>query len=195
MDIHDGDNIDDLVKLSFFADIGKSILEATTIEQTLRVVMERIGAIFAPLNWSLFLRDARTGALRFAVVTGSGADQLRGKSIPRGKGVAGWIAENGQSVIIEDVSRDARFDPSMDQITGFTTRSIIGVPLRTRKGVFGVIELVNKLDGRAFTPLELMVLTTIADFAAIAVEKAYYFRALRRIATSTRSPGSTTGAA
>jgi diguanylate cyclase (GGDEF)-like protein len=181
----DGDRreqFDDLVRLSFFADVGKSIAEATTIEQTLGAVMEQIGAIFAPLNWSLLLRDAKTGDLRFTLVIGSGSEALRDQVIPRGRGVAGWIAENGQAVIIDDVSRDTRFDAQMDRLSGFTTRSIIGVPLKTRSRVFGVIELVNKLNGEPFAPLELMILTTIADFAAIAIEKAYYLRALRRIA-------------
>ena len=49
--------------------------------------------------------------------------------------------------------------------------------------VFGVIELINKLDGQPFTSLELNLLKTIADFAAIAIEKAYYLKALKRIAT------------
>jgi diguanylate cyclase (GGDEF)-like protein len=174
--------IDELVKVSFFAEIGKAITSATTLRETFDVVMKQIGEIFAPLNWSLFLRDGKTGNLRFVIVTGSGVEKLKGMVIPKGKGVAGWIAESGQAVIIEDVSRDSRFNPSMDGLTGFVTKSIIGVPLKAKNRVFGVIELVNKLDGGSFTPLELKVLTTIADFTAIAIEKSYYFTALKRIA-------------
>lgn len=176
-------DFDDLVRLSFFTDIGKSIASATSINETFKVVMEHIGTVFAPLNWSLLLRDAKTSELVFSIVVGSASDSLPGKVLTPGKGIAGWIASNGQSLIIEDVSKDSRFDNTMDEITGFETKSIIGVPLKTRNKVFGVIELVNKLDGNSFTPLELKVLSTIADFAAIAIEKAYYLKALKRIAT------------
>jgi diguanylate cyclase (GGDEF)-like protein len=81
------------------------------------------------------------------------------------------------------VSRDRRFNPEMDRMTGFTTHSIIGVPLRSRGKIFGVIELINKIDGGHFTPFELTLLQTIADYAAIAIEKQYYFKALKRMAS------------
>ncbi len=170
------------IQLSFFAEVAKAITSASTINETLRVVMTQIGAIFAPMNWSLLLRNARTGDLTFKVVVGSGVQKILGTSIPKGQGIAGWIAETGQAIIIEDVARDKRFDSSVDHLLGFKTESIIGVPLKTRDRVFGVIELINKVKGGNFTPVELKVLSTIADFTAIAIEKAYYLRALKRIA-------------
>lgn len=182
MEQKNGTYLNDLVHLSFFAEIGKAITSTTSINETLREVMNQIGNIFAPMYWSLLLRDSRTGELKFIVVIGSGVEKLKGKVLPRGRGIAGWIAERGQPAIIEDVSKDERFDPSMDQLTGFKTRSIIGVPLKTENKVFGVIELINKLNGESFTPLELKVLSTIADFTAIAIEKAYYLKALKKIA-------------
>jgi len=174
--------IDDYVQLSFFAEVGKAITSASTINETLQAVMAQIGTIFAPLNWSLLLRNARTGELTFKLVVGSGVQAILGSTIPKGQGIAGWIAETGQAIIIEDVAKDKRFDSTVDRLLGFTTESIIGVPLKTRDRVFGVIELINKVKGGNFTPLELKMLMTIADFAAIAIEKAYYLRALRRIA-------------
>lgn len=177
------DEFEDLVRLSFFVEVGKAITSARTLDQTLREVMNQIGNIFAPLNWSLLLRDSKTGDLKFSVVIGKNADKIQGQVLPSGRGIAGWIASYGQAVIVEDVKDDPRFDSSIDEITGFKTQSIIGVPLKSGKRVFGVIELVNKMDGRPFTPFELKVLSTIADFAAIAIEKAYYFKALKKLAT------------
>lgn len=173
---------DDLVRLSFFTDIGKAISTASTLNETLNQVMKQIGKIFAPANWSLLLRIPSTGELRFAVVIGRGEKELKGQVLPKGHGVAGWIAEHGEAIIIEDVSKDERFNSSMDEMTNFQTNSIIGVPLKSGNKVFGVIELINKLDGMSFDVFELSVLRTIADFAAIAIEKAYYVRALKRVA-------------
>jgi diguanylate cyclase (GGDEF)-like protein len=178
-----GNDTLDLVKLSFFVEMGKAISCATTIDETLQEVMRQIGQIFAPLNWSLMLRDSRTGNLNFTIVVGESSTKLQGRWLPKGKGIAGWIAERGEPVIVADVQSDQRFFPMIDTYTGFRTQSIIGVPLKSKGKVFGVIELVNKINDQAFTPFDLKVLTTIADFAAIAIEKAYYNRALKRLAS------------
>jgi diguanylate cyclase (GGDEF)-like protein len=185
-----GENIyDDLVKLSFFSDIGKTITASRNLSELLSAIMEQIGSIFAPASWSILLRNHKTGDLTFVLVTGAGADELRGKTIRRGQGVAGWIAENGLPVIIDDVDRDPRFNRAMDDSSGFRTESIIGVPLKTRTRVFGVIELVNRLTGQHFSTFDLKLLTTIADYAAIAMEKLYYIQALRRTATTDHLTG------
>ena len=177
-------NTDDLVRLSFFVDTAKAISQAKTIDETLREIMHHIGEIFTPLNWSILIKNPQTGDLTFSLVVGRNADKLKGLKLPSGEGIAGWIADTGQPLIVEDVAKDSRFSPRVDQFTGFHTQSIIGVPLLNGDKVFGVIELINKLDGQLFTPFDLKVLTTIADFAAIAIEKAYYLRALKRMATT-----------
>jgi diguanylate cyclase (GGDEF)-like protein len=178
------DKYDGLIKLSFFSDIGKAIASARSTDELLHAVMDKIGTVFAPASWSLLLRNHKSGELSFVIATGSGADRLQGKTLRRGQGVAGWIAENGEPVIIADVASDRRFDPAMDQASGFTTKSIIGVPLKTRTRVFGVIELINRLNGEPFTAFDLKLLSTIADYAAIAMEKLYYIQALKRSATT-----------
>ncbi len=176
-------NIDDLVKLSFFTDIGVAITSARTMREMLDRVMEKIGTIFVPLNWSLLLRNSKTGELTFKIAVGERADKLVGVKIPRGTGIVGWIAENGKSLIIEDVSKDERFIGNVDNITGFSTESIIGVPLKVNGKVFGVVELINKLNGECFSAYELKLLQTIADFAAVALEKFYYLKAIKKVAS------------
>ncbi len=171
----------DLVRLSYFSGMAKDLASARSINQTLRRIMHHVGTIFAPTDWSLLLRDRTTGDLRFTVVTGGPANSLMGKVVPRGRGIAGWIAEKGLPVIVEDVTSDERFDDSFDRLSGFRTKSVIGVPLKTESGVFGVIELINALEERAFTRMELQFLTAIGEFGAVAIERAYYLNALRRI--------------
>ncbi len=147
-------------------------------------VMEKIGTIFVPLNWSLLLKNNTTGELTFKIAVGESADKLLGIKIPKGEGIVGWIAETGKSVIIKNVREDERFLGKVDTITGFTTDSIIGVPLKVNDKVFGVIELINKLNGKSFSPYELKLLQTIADFAAVALEKFYYLKAVKKVAST-----------
>lgn len=176
--------MDDLVKLSFFVDIAKSISRCNTLDETIAQVMKNIGEIFTPRNWSLMLKEPDSDKLKFAVVIGEGSNVLMGKTLMKGEGIAGWIAANKEAVIVDNVQDDPRFSNRVDSFTGFETTSIIGVPLVSGDKVFGVIELINKINGSHFTPLELKILTTIADFAAIAIEKAYYCGALSKLAST-----------
>jgi len=174
--------INDLVQLSFFTNIGKDISSASTLKELIDAIMAHIGTIFAPAHWSLLLRKHPSGELTFIKVIGSGSDALTGKILKKGQGIAGWIAENGQAAISDNVKTDPRFSSSMDEESGFNTRSIIGVPLKTSTRVFGVIELVNPTRTENFSAFDLKLLGTIADYAAIAMEKLYYIKALKRSA-------------
>ena len=173
--------IDDLVHLSFFVEIGKAIVSARSIREIIYQVMDKVGMIFAPRNWSLLLLDPKTDELVFKVVVGEASEKLENKRISKSEGITGWIVETGQPAIIEDVTKDNRFSNRVDKMTGFKTTSLIGVPLKTDKKVLGVIELVNKINDEPFTPLELKILSSIADFAAIAIERAFYIRAIQKI--------------
>jgi len=173
---------EDLVRLSTFSDMAKQIASSRSVAETIGHVMNHVGRSFSPVSWSLLLRNDRTGELKFVHVTGEGADRVRGLVLGKGQGIAGWVAEHGEQALVEDTSQDPRFFREIDARTGFVTRSIIAVPLCARGKVYGVIELINKLDATSFTPTDLHVLQTIADFAAIAIERAYFLRSLRRLA-------------
>lgn len=172
---------EELIRLSFFSETAKAIVSCRSVNETLTEVMRQIGTIFTPFNWSLMLRDSRTGDLKFSIAEGRVSADLKGRIVKKGRGIAGWIAENKMPLIIEDVDSDDRFDSSFDEHSGFKTKSIIGAPLISNGKVYGVIELINKLEGDAFTPLDLKLLTTITDFAAIAIEKAYYQAGIKRL--------------
>jgi diguanylate cyclase (GGDEF)-like protein len=174
-------DMDDLIRLSVFSSIGTSIVSERSIRGVLDRVMEHVASFFGPLNWSLLLVDADKSELVFALAVGRAADELVGTRLPLGEGIAGWVASHGMPAFVEDTSSDGRFSVRMDGVTGFRTESVIAVPLRSGDKVFGVIELLNRLDGRNFTGFDMRVLSTIADFAAIAVEKAYYLAEARRL--------------
>lgn len=178
MDILENDH----VKLSAFSAMAQDIVGSRTLAETIERVMEHIGAVFGPLTWSMLLRDSQKGTLKFVHATGPGADAIRGLTLEKGQGVAGWVAENGKPLLVSDTQRDPRFTPAVDQVSGFVTKSIIAVPLMARRRVYGVIELINKLDETLFTDRDLLILRTIADFAAIAIERAYYLKAVQRLA-------------
>jgi two-component system cell cycle response regulator len=169
-------------KDSFFIELGKPLSKTKTIKETIKVVMYQVGKIFQPVNWSLLLKDSKSDNLIFSVVIGKNKGKLQGRRLPKGEGIAGHIFNTGDPLIVQDVSRDKRFSHRADKHTGFTTNSIIGVPLKTDKTIFGVIELINKTGGDRFTEDDLKVLLTIAEYAAIAIERSYYYQALQKMA-------------
>ena len=167
---------------SFFIELGKPLSKAKTIKEAIKVVMYQVGEIYQPVNWSLLLKDSKSDNLIFSVVIGKNKKKLQGRRLPKGEGIAGHIFTTGEPLIVRDVTKDKRFSDRVDKHTGFTTNSIIGVPLKTDKAIFGVIELINKTGGDCFTEGDLKVLLTIAEYAAIAIERSYYYQALQKMA-------------
>ncbi|MCE7937918.1 adenylate/guanylate cyclase domain-containing protein [bacterium] len=115
---------------------------------------------------SLFLHDPRTDELYARVATGVGPDEIR---ILATQGVAGDVFTTGRPVRIDDVSTDPRFHPRIDAQVGYTTRSLLCVPLRTVDGtVIGVAEALNKHSG-AFTAEDQSDLEAVTAQAALAL--------------------------
>lgn len=104
------------------------------------------------------------------------ADFLR---LPPGKGIVGWVGTHRQTVNVTDVTTDERFAATIDTKTGYTTRSILAVPLITHNRVIGVLELVNKLEGH-FDQRDCELAETVAAYAANAIENARLMNSLRQ---------------
>jgi signal transduction histidine kinase len=127
---------------------------------------------------SILLSKPHTGGLFFAVATRSDADALRGTSLAPGQGIAGWVAQHGQSVCVNDVHHDPRWYNGIDKATGFHTHSLIGTPLVYHERVTGVIEIVNKREGE-FTDDDLSLLEAVASITASALENARLYMTTR----------------
>ncbi|OGW43405.1 MAG: hypothetical protein A2Y66_03585 [Nitrospirae bacterium RBG_13_41_22] len=134
------------------------------------------------LDYSLSITNSDAGSilliednnLVFKIAKGEKVTELIGTSIPKNKGIAGWVAENGKSLLIADVKEDKRFNPDIDAITGYQTRSVLCVPLIMRTGVIGVIELMNKKDG-FYTKKDEEMVAYLADQAAISIAKVRFY--------------------
>jgi diguanylate cyclase (GGDEF)-like protein/putative nucleotidyltransferase with HDIG domain len=164
-------------------ELGKSLARAKSLKEILDIVMYQIGRIFQPQNWSILLKDQKSSNLIFSLVVGVNKEKLQGAKLHIKEGIAGFIMETGESIVVEDVKLDDRFSIRVDNHTGFKTRSIIGAPLKSMGKIFGVIELVNRIDDGTFGDDDLDLLTSIAEYAAIAIERSYYHQALTNLAT------------
>jgi len=118
------------------------------------------------------------GGLWFAAASGEGSDFVLGRRLASGQGIAGWVMEHGQSLLVPDVSQDQRFFRDFDREGQFTTRSILCVPLQTKGQTIGAIEVINKADDR-FGPQDAQLLASLAAPAATAIENARLFEEVR----------------
>lgn len=126
---------------------------------------------------AIMLVDDATGDLLFQQATGAAADAVREIRIPRGHGIAGWVAQTGESMVVADAQNDPRFFRGADDQTGFVTRSILATPLRVldretgKDRIIGVAEVINKRSGN-FREADLPAFQGYAALAAVAIQNA-----------------------
>jgi signal transduction histidine kinase len=134
---------------------------------------------------SLLLIDPETGELFFEVALEMG-EKLKEVRLKKGQGIAGWVAEHGTPQIIHDVKSDKRFFVQADQTSGFSTRNMVCAPVRTNEKMLGVLEAVNKKDGK-FDSDDIDLLVAFSHHVAIAMEKALlYEENIRHLETRLR---------
>jgi GAF domain-containing protein len=179
-----------LAELSALNQIGLLLASPGKLIDTLDAIIRRVGALFQVEAASLMLVE--DGQLHFKVAAGTHIDQIKPYTLEIGQGIAGWAVQRNQIARVNDVDADPRHYPGIDQAISFDTRSLIAVPLRIAKHpgdtheaeeedqVLGVIEIINRLDGRPFTRHDEVLIEFIASSAAVIIENVRLFNELQR---------------
>jgi K+-sensing histidine kinase KdpD len=124
---------------------------------------------------SILLYDDTSRQLYFQVSTNIDEPTMRGFVVPIEKSIAGWVVSNRKSVRIDDAHQDLRHFSDIDETIGFSTKSLLGIPLITKNKVVGVLEVLNKKRGR-FTEADESMLSVLGAQAAVAIENARLFQ-------------------
>jgi len=158
-------------------DISTSISSKTNILGLLdRILESSLKAISASAG-SLILIDEDTNDLVFTVVHGSARETLVNYRLPRGTGIAGWVAQHVEPVVIPNARLDPRFSWTVDNLFHFETRTMMCVPIATSNRVIGVLTALNKNNNKEFTPIDLALFAVVAQLAATAMERAEHVTA------------------
>ncbi|MGE5464151.1 MAG: GAF domain-containing protein, partial [Syntrophothermus sp.] len=160
-------------QLSTLNEITRQLTSTLEQEPLLRNILENAVSILNCEAGTLFLMDEQTGDLIFRVTTGVVATNLLGQRLQAGVGVAGRAVQTRAPVIENDSQRSTalRYDGT-DKQTGFTSKSLLAVPMQIKDRVLGVIEVVNRKDGLPFVEDDQNLLTAFAGQAAVAIENA-----------------------
>ncbi len=154
-------------------EVSRTINSTLDLPVVLDLIVKKVIELLNVEAGSLLLVDEDTGDLVFQVALGTPVSQsLAGRRHPRGRGIAGHVAQTGRAEIVNDVQSDPRWNHQVDQDIGFVTRSILCVPMIGRDRVMGVLEVINHRDGSPFREEEANLLTGFAAQAAVAIENA-----------------------
>jgi len=168
-------------EVAVFQELGKALTSSLQLDQVLRTIMEKIDEFLRPDNWSLLLLDEAKQELYFELAVGKASQALKDVRIKLGQGIAGWVAQHGEVVIVPDTTKDTRFFGKVDEKTKMETRSIVAVPVKFRDTCLGVIELINCLGPEGFDERDLKLLEALSDFAAIALENARHVKRIHEL--------------
>ena len=124
----------------------RSVSGFETLNEVLTKVIEITTKETRSERGTLFLNDSETGELYSRITQG---DLVREIRLLNNLGIAGSVFRSGKGMIIQDAYKDARFNRSIDQQTGYVTRNVICVPIRTHAGqVIGVIQQAEQDPGK-----------------------------------------------
>ena len=164
--------------LSALAHTAQVVTESINIDEVIKRILKRTLSSLDAEAASVALLDETTDTLEFKFVSGKSADHLVGLRLKRGQGIAGWVVENSQPVVIPDVQKDSRFFPKIDEQTGFITNSIVAAPIMAESRTIGVLEAINH-RGDTFREEQIELLMGIAYLAGSAIIRARLFSETR----------------
>ncbi|MBI4057550.1 MAG: GAF domain-containing sensor histidine kinase [Elusimicrobia bacterium] len=163
--------------LELLLEVGRLLSSKLELSELLTTVMELSSRVVGAESASLLLLDGATQELYFDVALGLGEETSKVR-LKLGQGIAGSVAQEGKPLIIPEVRKDSRWSPSMDEQSGFVTRSILAAPMILKGRVMGVIEAINHIEG-PFTSHDLKTFEAFASQAAVAIENARLFSFLK----------------
>jgi diguanylate cyclase (GGDEF)-like protein len=161
--------------LLVFHNIARALTSSLDRDAILKAIMQQMDRFFQPETWSLLLLDEEKKNLFYAVVVGDADEELSHVRVNLGEGIAGWVAEHCETLIVPELAMDPRFQSAREAQQG--ARSVIAIPLRSGAKTLGVVQLFNcRLD--TLTDYSVSFLHVLCDYAAVAIDKS---RAVERI--------------
>jgi diguanylate cyclase (GGDEF)-like protein len=169
----------DRLRLEEVAAAAGDVIDPETLAHdtlAMRGLLARAVAAVPSEAASLLLLDKAGRQLVFRASRTLQPGVIDGTRLPCDRGIAGWVARHREPVLIEDVTKDPRHYGAVAEQAHFLPRAMICVPMVSKGKLLGVIQVINKIDGSAFTDAELRLSMTLADHAAIAIENASLYR-------------------
>lgn len=164
--------------LDTLLDVTRRLMTVTDLDALLRLIADSTVSMVGAERATIYIVDQERQEFWSRVATGTGVGEIR---FPFGVGIAGTVAQTGETISIPDAYADPRFNSESDKRTGFHTRNLLTLAMTGHDGaVIGVFQAINKKDGE-FTVEDEVTLGSLASSAAVAVENAQLVNAQKRL--------------
>ena len=149
-------------------EVGTALGTTLDLDDLLELILGKITELLEADRATLYLLDEVKNELVSRIVVGGEVRSIRMKV---GHGVAGLVADSGESLRIEDAYRDPRFEKEWDLLTGYRTTSMLATPLRNHLGrTIGVLQVLNKRGVSGFTADDEAIASALSTQAAVAID-------------------------
>ncbi|RMF43546.1 MAG: GAF domain-containing protein [Anaerolineae bacterium] len=166
-------------QLAQLVEISVTLNSTLEIDRLLQYIIETATNLLNCEAASILLYDPQEDKLVFAAATGSDPAELAKIPVPIEGSIAGKIFSENAPYIVNDMHQAPQHYNKVGERVKFETRSLLGVPMRSRDNVIGVLEALNKREGE-FTSNDIRLLSVTASHASVAIENARLVSALRR---------------
>ena len=163
----------------YLQEIAHAFNSTLDLEQVLELVMAKTNELLGVEAGSVALLSQDRQELVFHASVGGGAAVVKGLRMSASQGIVGWVVSHEESLLVPDITQDARHYRQVDTRSGFKTRSILCVPLVVKGTVIGAIEVLNKIGG-SFDADDQRMAEALAISAATAIENARLFQREKR---------------
>jgi phosphoserine phosphatase RsbU/P len=176
---------DEVAALKRIIEISAALNSTLNVDELLELIMSSAAELLNAETSSLLLLDEESGDLVIHVATGEPGEKVERRHVPSGQGIAGAVLESGEPANVADAKSDSRFYQVMDEATGFETKNMLALPLKSRDATIGVVEVINKRDG-SFTDEDEALAGALANQAAIAIDNARLYAKLADAVVTSR---------
>ena len=168
-----------VVRLSRLVEISVTLNSTLDLDRLLQFIVRSAADLVESEAASILLVGDKTRDLYIAAATDADPETLQKNPVPKEGSIAGTVFREDRPLILNELGATGQRYPEAGEGERFSVRSLIGVPLRIRDDVTGVLEAVNKRQG-VFDEADLLTLTNIASLAAVAISNARQLEALNR---------------
>jgi RND family efflux transporter MFP subunit len=170
-----------LERLTALYDLGRTFTSTLELSELLPIVAVKVRDLLGGSVCNLWLTDSGTQELYLVKKVGNDPTVEEGARVPLTEGLLGGIAQQANAKLVEEPAGEAGLEERIQAGGDFEIQSWMGAPLRKDDTVLGVVELVNRTDGGAFTEDDLFMLSSVSEQAAVALHNANLLESERKV--------------
>ena len=169
-----------LRKLERLVDFSSCLCSSVDLEPYLHSLIASASELTGCEAASVLEPDESEGMLRFLALPWFHREVLKSTKVPLKNSIAGWVYENGKTLIVADTSAEPRHFKGADHAAGFATHSLMAAPIIYQGQKLGVLEIVNKMGGSQYTEEDRSILETLACQAAVAIQNTHLMNKIQQ---------------